>query len=771
MPECPAHNTKKNSAAKIISLSGSCLFHSFRKHHLFISLVLLAIPLYINAAEDSEQQTGIQVAANPATDTSPIGCEPSDPAPQIIPPKDDKIHLQSDSADMSDKKVTTFSGSVVIQQKNQHLTADKAVYHKEQNKITATGNIRLSQDSLDITADSLKMNLKTSEGNIKNATYHDKKTKAQGKAESIVIKNKTRLQMSDATYTTCNVNSPDWLLSATSIKLDNETHQGSANNVVIRFKNIPFLYLPYLRFPIGNERLSGFLFPSFGSSVKNGSELYVPYYWNIHPQFDATITPHYMSRRGTQLLSEFRYLTENSQGTFNIDYLPNDSIALKDREAFRWKHKHNPDGGWAGDLVFNYVSDEVYLDDFGGDLDSASQSNLERRADIRYDAEDWLFRARFQGFQKLSSDEQVKRLPQLNFNTRQAIEKNTLNTSFQSEWTRFAHSTQAPIGDRLVLQPSVSLPLSNAAAYTTFLASLHHTRYELDRTSSNEDKTPTRTVPILSIDSGVFFERDSELAGSDYLHTLEPRLQYLYIPYREQSSLPTFDTATLSSDINQLFSENRYSGADRINDANQITFGLTSRYIDLNSGAEVLTATLGQTYHFESSRVNLSGEQATQDSWSDLQLDVTFQPSQRLKVNGTLIRNQQSRKIDQRNVRLQYKSDRNHIFNINYRFQRDTLETREISGIWQLHPQWVVLARKHDDLRQDRELETVYGIQYDSCCWSLRLVKRRYYTDAYPSDPYQEALFVELELKGLSSFGQKNQIDSLLNRGILGYSQ
>jgi len=728
-----------------ILIKGFCLF------------AVLSITADINAAEEKVYASEL--------------CPPTTKTTTVAPLKDDKIHLQSDSADMSNKEITTFSGSVVIQQKNQHLTADQAEYQKKQNKITATGNVKLTRGSLSVSGDSLNMNLKTSQGDIKNARYYDAKSRAQGQADNIIIKNKSQFEMDSATYTTCDGKSPDWELSATSIKIDNETHQGSASNVVVKFKNIPFLYLPYLRFPVGNERLSGFLFPSFGSSIKNGSELYVPYYWNIHPQFDATITPHYMDKRGTQLLTEFRYLTEESHGDFKIDYLPNDSVAQKNREALRWKHSQDPNGGWAGDSIFNYVSDEFYLDDFGGDLDSASQSSLERRADIRYDAEKWLFRARFQGFQKLSGNEQVKRLPQLNFNTRQAIEQNTLNYSFQSEWTRFAHSTQAPIGDRLVLQPSVSLPLSNAAAYTNFLTSLHHTRYDLDRTTSTQDKEPTRTVPIFSIDSGVFFERDSKFSDSEYLHTLEPRLQYLYIPYREQSTLPTFDTATISNDFNQLFSENRYSGADRINDANQITYGLTSRYIDLGSGAEVLTASLGQTYHFEDSRVTLSGEQVRKESWSDLQLDVTFQPTTSLKVDATLIRNQQSREIDQRNFRLQYKTDKHHIFNVAYRFQRDTLETREISGIWQIHPKWVALARKHEDLQQNRELESVYGIQYESCCWGVRLVKRRFYTDGYPSDPYQEAVFIELELKGLSSFGQKNQIDSLLNRGILGYSQ
>ncbi len=742
------------------------------------TLCLISLYPFAISHAATDQETPLKLSTQPVPVIMNTGlCVP---IPVITTPviTDGKIYLESDSADLGQKDVTTFTGSVVVKQNDQRLTADKAQYNKEKQDLLATGNVKLTTGSLAISGDTLQMNLKTNQGDVQNATYRDSSSRAQGKARSIVFKSESELEMRDATYSTCDSSSPDWELRATTINLNNATHQGRASNVVVRFKGIPFLYLPYLRFPIGDERLSGFLFPSFGSSTKNGNELVVPYYWNIHPQFDATITPHYMAKRGTQLRSEFRYLTDSTRGKFNIEYLPDDKITQTDRQAFSWQHIQKAVGGWSGGINYNYVSDPFYQNDFGGNLESASLSNLSRQADIRYDAKDWLFRGRVQAFQALTGSEQIKRLPQLNLNSRQSILPNKLNTSFQSEWTRFVHSTQAPIGDRLVLQPSVTLPFQNAAAYTTFVGSLHYTRYDLERISATENKTPTRTVPIFSMNSGVFFERDSTFNSKKYLHTLEPRLQYLYIPYREQSGLPTFDSATVTNNMNLLFSENRYSGADRINDANQITLGLTSRYINLNSGAEVLTASIGQIYQFEDSQVTLGSAPARTKSWSDLQLDLTFQPVPSLKINGSLIRNQQTRELDKRNIRLQYKTSAEHIINVSYRFERDTLETREISGIWRINPRWSVLARQHQDLLQNRELETVYGIQYDSCCWGLRLVKRRYYSGAFPnepggdpSNPYNETLFLELELKGLSSFGQKKQIDSLLRRGILGYSQ
>lgn len=731
-------------------------------------LLIVTSPIFNTYANETKTESNSSTTPQQLVEQSE-SCSPPIKI-QATAPTDNKIHLQSDSANISTEGVTTFNGSVLIEQNSMRLEADKAQYEKTSQNVKATGNVKLSEGSFDLTGNSLDINLKTKMGDIHKATYHDAKSKAQGTAETITIKSKTEVEMSNATYTTCIGSSPDWELSATTINLNNTTHQGSANNVVIFFQDVPFLYLPYLRFPLGDDRLSGFLFPSFGSSEINGTEIYLPYYWNIHPQVDATFTPHYMQHRGTQLLSEMRYLTEESKGQFSYDYLGDDALTKTDRQAFSWQHAQNPNGGWTGDLDINYVSDEFYLDDFGGDLESASQTNVERRADIRYDAPTWVFSGRAQGYQTLVNNEQTKRLPQLNFNTRQSIQPNSINTAFQSELTRFSHSTKRPIGDRLVLQPSASLPLKSAAAYATFLTSIHYTQYDLERIDAGEKENPTRSVPIFSLDSGVFFERDSSFNASPYLHTLEPRLQYLYIPYREQSTLPVFDSASVSSDINQLFNANRFSGADRINDANQITYGLTSRYISLDSGSEILTATLGQTYQFEDSRVTLSGEPVRKESWSDLQLDLTYQPILGLKVDATLIRNQQSREIDQRNMRLQYKTDADHIFNVNYRFQRDTLETREISALWKVSQQWTLLSRKHDDLRQDRELESVYGLQYDSCCWGIRFVKRRYYSDAYPTEPYQNAYFIEFELKGLSSFGQKKQIDTLLNRGILGYS-
>lgn len=758
--------------------------------HLAMCLFAIAPPALATAAEKTTGATPTTTSgATPQTQSVTIAdivddpfaentytleplCEPDmdvfkDPEPEIT---DDKIHINSDTVNISKENITTFSGSVVIDRQDQQLKSDRAIYYKDSQDIKATGNVQLTKGSFKVTGEELNMNMNTNTGDINNATYHDIDSRAQGEADIILIKSKNLVEMRNATYSTCDADSRDWQLRASSITLNKATRQGSASGAVIRFKNIPFLYLPYIRFPLGDERLSGFLFPSFGDNNVNGFQLSAPYYWNIHPQMDATFVPKYMTNRGLQLKTEFRYLTKEAVGQFNVDTLPDDALTKSDRNFFHWQHSNQQTNGWSGSVNLNYVSDNSYLRDFGANLNSTSQSNVERRADIRYNTKDWLFRGRAQGFQTLGGSEQIKRLPQLNLNTRQLIEPNKINTSFQSELVRFAHSTQAPIGDRLVLQPSISLPLTSAAAYTTILGSLHYTKYNLQRTTVGEKTSPSRTVPIFSINSGVFFERDSSFLGSKYLQTLEPRLQYLYIPYRDQDNLPILDSAPITTNFSQLFSENRYSGGDRINDANQITYGLTSRYISMDSGVTILSGSIGQTYHFASSRVTLAGEPVRKAAWSDLELRFSFQPYTSTKLTAALTRNQETRKIDRRDYRFQYKNGKDRILNINYRFLRDNSKIREISGIWRLTPQWKLIARQHDDLLKNIRLESFYGIQYDSCCWGLRLVKRRTFANISPSEPYLNTLFIEFELKGLSSFGQKKQIDSLLNRGILGYS-
>lgn len=757
---------------------------SLAKNNLLISICIfiLTSPLITISALHAEESAITNNTATVVPTTASFNTSINDyslsplcrsSAPKTNPVKnknDDKIHLQSDKVNMSQENITTFTGDVIIKQNDQILTSDTAVYSKKTQDLTATGDVKLIKGGLELTGEALQMNLNTNLGHISNARYHNVETQSQGTAKKIEIKSEIELFMEDATYTSCSGDEPDWEVSSSTLTLNKETHQGSASNVVIRFKDVPFLYLPYIQFPIGEERLSGFLFTSFGTSNKFGTELSTPYYWNIAPQVDATITPHYMEKQGLQLQTQLRYLTKESKGKLQVDYLPNDSVTNTDRAFIRWQHTANPTGGWSGNVDYSYASDKQYLNDFSRSLDTASKTNLQRVADVRYDAKNWVFRGRTQSFQILSGNEQVKRLPQLNFNTRQLIKPNEINTSFQSELVRFDHSSLKPIGDRLVLQPSISLPLKNAAAYTTFLTSLHYTQYNLDRTQTGEDQTPNRSVPIVSVNSGVFFERDSSLFGKKYLQTVEPRLQYLYIPYREQGQLPLFDTTTVSNNVDQLFSDNRYSGADRINDANQITYGITSRYINQDTGSELFTGSLAQTYYFANSQVNLNGQQVRKASWSNAEVLLTVKPFKHLKLTSALTRNQQTRKIDRRDLRIQYKSDKNHIINVNYRFLRDQTETRELSTIWRITPQWNLIARQHQDLRQNRELESVYGVQFDSCCWGLRLVQRRYYSEAFQGNPYQKTLFIEFELKGFSSFGQKKQIDSFLKRGILGYS-
>ena len=694
---------------------------------------------------------------------------PPRPVPGIDP-NDQRIHVQADSADIGEENTTIFNGDVKIQQGTRSLEADRVIYNKDTEDLNAEGHIQLRQDSFEVTGDSADVQFSNDKAKIENATFQDYDTRARGKAKSISILSKTDAELKDAIYTTCDPNDPDWVLSADKIVLDNKSRQGYAYNVVVKFKGVPFLYLPYIRFPIGNERLSGFLYPSFATSEKHGGELYVPYYWNIHPQLDSVITPHHMDKRGTRLLTDTRYLTENHSGNIGFEYLSKDKLTGDDRESWLWKHGTREVDGWSFNIDYRSVGDTNYLNDFGNDLDSSSTTYLEQRADATYNAENWEFRGRFQEFQTLSGSEPVKLQPQLLVNTRQSSEVNTTNFDLSANWTRFVHKTQSPVGERAVLKPEVSFPFVHPAFEIKPRLLLHYTQYDLNRTNNTDNSKPARSVPVFSLDNTLFLEREMYVDNSNYTHTLEPRLKYIYIPYREQSQLPLFDTGELTTNYEQLFSEFRFSGEDRVGDYNVISLGLTSRILD-PAGQELLTLNIGQSYYLKDRRVTLDGTTAETRDKSDIFAGIQFRPTSAWTIYGNWQYDTLQDHTSSRDVHLQYRTDSNHIFNLGYRNKRDELETREISSIWKIHPRWKLIGMNHYDIKQSRDLENIFGIQYESCCWGLRLVKRKYYNKPGQDDAHEDTIFLELELKGLSSFGQNQDIETTLGKSIPGYTQ
>jgi LPS-assembly protein len=696
------------------------------------------------------------------------------PRPIPVDTNDKRVYISSDSAKVDSESVTIFEGKVKAKQANRTLEADTVRYDRSSENLDAKGSIIFSTDQIKITGDAIHLNLGTEQGTVDNAQYFTGRVNGRGDAEQLIIKSKNEVELDQASFTTCPSEAEAWALRANTINLNNDTHQGTADNVLLEVANIPVLYLPYIRFPIGEQRMSGFLYPGFGTSNRHGTEVSIPYYWNIAPNMDATINPIYMSKRGVLLETEFRYLTENNRGVFEVAYLPNDDVYGDDRTLVAWTDQGTPAAGWSTSVDFKQVGDTQYLEDFSPSLGTASVTHLNRTGRLDYNHERFLFSTLVQNYQNISGEEPYQRLPQITFNSRVTNKDNHLNYDVNSELVHFEHKDETKItGQRLKLVPYVSYPFQSEPGFFIPKLSLHHLQYNLDNLASpTDDDQPSVTVPVASIDMGIFLERDTEIAGKKLLHTLEPRLFYLYAPNKTQDNLPVFDTALTTFSESLLFSENRFSGNDRIGDANQLTTAVTTRFYQQENGAELFNATLGQIIYFRDRLVTLPGAQVETSDRSSYLGSVYFAPNPRLKFNGDIQWDPETRHTEFANSRVTYQAGTGKVINFDYRFTRNLIRTQGVSFAWRINPAWQAIGGHQYDMENNRRLENFLGIRYDSCCWAIRVIGHEKFDRLEGNQLlYDNAIYLELELKGLSSLGARKEIDTLLENGILGYSK
>lgn len=681
------------------------------------------------------------------------------------------VQIKAESASMNQAATSMFSGNVEAIQKNYILRADKLQYDNAKDYLFASGNIFFSNNSIEVNGDKIDFDVKNQTGEIRNAKYYLFDNGARGTTPSIKVESKTKIKFLETSYTTCPENNSAWKIEASVIKLNSENHQGTAENAVLTFQNIPIFYFPYFRFPFGIDRLSGFMAPMWGTSNNNGDEYRLPYYWNIAPNYDATISPRHMTKRGTLIDTEFRYLTQNSYGKVDVGFIQNDAKFKDNREYYSINNNYNHKNGWNSTVDLTYYSDTRYLIDFSALLEEASISHVEQRAEISYSGSDWLFKTKLQGYQTLSGDDPYTRLPQLTLNYKNVPLDNQLNYFFRSEMVYFDHQSTAqrngrsttPTGFRTDIEPAFNYPLVGAGAYLKPKATLRFTQYYLNNpgTSLSNPNTefstqPSRFTPTFSLDSGMFFERDTSLMNIPILHTFEPRLFYLYRPEKDQSQLPNFDTTTVDSTFNTLFREDTNTGADFVPAANELTLGLSSHFYRLDSGISLFSISVGQKYFFEINN--------NPSSTSDYFVDVSSQPSTAWNLGSTLQYNEKTGDLRTSTSRIQYKTQRNGVLNFLHRYERDKTESLDISSQWKITAKWQLFGRRNYDKFNQKLVEEVYGFRYDNCCWAFRIMQRKTVL------ANERTLFFELILKGLSSVGDQKFIDPLINNAIIDFS-
>lgn len=662
----------------------------------------------------------------------------------------------------------SLTGGVVVRQGDRRLTAQSATYDATEQSFKVDGDVEFVSPELRLKGLTGAWDMQGA-GQFTSAEFELPAQQARGSAAELEVKRTGELALSGVSFTACPAGNDDWILRASSIDIDQRAQQGKGRGVRIELKGIPILYAPLITFPVGDARKSGFLFPSFGNSNKSGFELGVPYYFNLAPNYDLTLTPFLLSRRGIGLDAGFRYLTARSRGQIDTRYLPSDDLAARDRRLSTITHVTDLSERLRFDASLADASDSRYFEDFGLGPDGTSVTFLDRYLHLAWLGRGWRLDGRVHDFQTIDLtvdplSRPYSRLPQLQFSGTWPGSGGNLSTSFDAEATWFERD-QGTTGLRLDLAPRIAWALKHPGWYVEPSASWRLTAYRLSDAAPGADDSPTREAPVLSLDAGMQFER---VAGArDHLvHTLEPRLRYTYIPFRDQSDLPVFDTALPNLNLVQLFRTNRYVGADRLGDANELAAGLTTRLFNAESGKQFLTATVGQRFYFESPRVVLPGEipesRNASNMVGEIELTAWRNWSARLALEWD---NEQSNTVLGQ-AGLQYRPRPDAVINLGYRYREGVLEQWDGSFAWRLSPSWQVFARQVYSTKDDKSIDRFAGFEYGSCCWRVRLIGRRYVSNR--TGESDNSVMLQLELKGLSSVGTTN--DAFLERGIRGYS-
>ena len=688
---------------------------------------------------------------------------------------DDTIRITSDDAVISVQGDAQLKGNVQLRQGDRELSADEVDYAADRKSFTVRGHVQYSDPVLRASGGSGSYGA-TSGSNFVGAEFELPERPARGTAKAMSLDTNGVATLSGVSFSTCPSSTPDWRLRASSIVLDTRAGVGVGRGATIDFKGVPLLYLPWMSFPLGSERKSGFLFPNFGHGSRTGFLLSAPYYWNIAAQYDLTVDPSIFTSRGLNVSSEFRFLSAAQNGRLAVDFLPHDRLASFSSQSDPNRSRVHLDdlaqltNGWRLHIDAENVSDKAWYEDFAQGPEGTSVPFVKRLAEVTYRDENWRLRGEIQQFQTidtglLATDRPYSRMPGVEAQGDwHGGQNSALAWGFDSEIVDFQRS-QGVQGWRADIAPRIGLDFSKPGYFLRPTVGYRFTRYALSDTAPGSNDSPQRSLPFAMLDAGLAFERAAD-AGGQRRVTLEPRLLYLYTPYRDQSALPVFDTAVPDLNLVQLYRNNRYVGADRVSDANQLSVGVTSRLFSSTTGAQFLAATIGQTLYFETPRVRLPDESAVSRHSSDLIAQLSLTGFKNWNADLGLQWNPNSSRSETSLVKLQYRPDSEHGINVGYRFQRGLIQQADVSGAWPIGQRWNLFARAVYDLQENTLLDKFLGLEYKACCWRLRLVARRFVSSR--TGATDTPIYLQLELNGLASVGVP--ADAFLESAIRGYS-
>jgi len=727
-------------------------------------------------------------------------------------------NLAADSFEAQDGTRVTLEGNITIRQDNITLSADSADYEKESGDATLEGNLRIRQPGMLLVGSDGVVENAGEISRLNNASYVLHEEGVRGTAEIIVYTDADGIiTIDNGVYTRCEPGDNSWVMEGREIILNQESGRGIARDVKLRLGNVPVFYLPVMTFPINDERASGFLAPTIGSTRDGSMDFQAPYYLNLAPNYDATLYPRLLTDRGVMFGGEGRYRGRLSQSILEMNYLPDDKLfdaaelLLPDPESppvpDRWQialeHQSIITRNWSALVDYSAVSDEDYFQDLGNTgLYTNTRSYLYRQGGLRYRRGDWRFRAQALSYQILDptvpeSRQPYQQLPKMDLRGTFSNELG-FEYGFNSEYVRFERDLDPTLlssaqldrgilvnGERLTVEPEISFTWSNPGAFITPKLKYNYASYQLDDPSKVYSRDPTRSIFSGSLDSGLIFERPLDLASGSIIQTLEPRLFYLYNEFEDQSDIPDFDSSELTFGVSQLFRENRFSGKDRIGDTSQLTMAVTTRFLD-ERGQEKASASIGQIQYFKDRRVTINNSIGADERTNNSALvsELRYQFNDNWRINSYLEWDTSADNLDVGNFQFRYQSDINHILNFSYRFRDSNsaltasgfdrrIKQTDISAVWPVAQNWGLIGRWNYDHANSRNLESIAGLEYNNCCYTVRVVARKWIdNDAlfFGNMDDNTGIFLQFELKGLGSVLGGN-VSGFLNNGISGYRE
>jgi LPS-assembly protein len=705
------------------------------------------------------------------------------------------IEIEGNSLEtLLDRKMKA-KGNAILKKGNKTIKAEVIEYDEVSEKIITTGNTNIDLGSMSLRGSNLSFKLSDETGQMDDASFNfknsDKQEKSvikkgvvvtkrsydfRGDAKAIFFEGENKKRFQSSRITTCEADSDDWYLKSSNMEVNTKTDRANASNAILEFKGLPVLYTPYIDFSLNKNRKSGFLGSTFGTTSQSGFEFRVPYYFNISPNMDATLTARYLGKRGPLADGEFRYLTENYSGFNQLQYMNHDQSSGQDNRYYvKLDHQHKFNNGWSASYNFQKVSDDTYFSDLATMIQVTSVVNLPQRANINYAGETWKFNALTEKYQTLTnaSNSPYQRLPQLNLSGRKDFDSYILD--LKSQWAYFDKDekftyglNEKPTGSRLSITPGISVPFTETYGYIKPKLSANVRSYNLNNSNIGNKDIFT---PIVSVDSGMYFDRTVNLQNQNFTNTLEPRLFYVYIPYKDQSALPNFDTGLADLNMQTLFSENQYNGQDRINDANQLTASITSKFIDKN-GKERLSGTLAQRYYFEDRKI-FGTELNAKKANSDIFMGATVRLANSLNLDAMFQYDPDSSKLLRSTLSSRYNPEPGKILNLSYRMIENVSDSNQdlkvfnAAGQWPLGNRFYSIARYNYDLKTSQTIEVLGGVEYDGGCWVARTVFDRISLPTNPEPNY--TFFMQLELNGLGTIGSDaRKLNNFLYRNVPG---